>query len=157
MATPHVAGAAALLKACNRRFSNSQIYNILRNTARELGNGAFNEEYGHGIVDAEAAIGRCTVSPHPTEATLKIRKRYRQAQRLQPNSIHKESHLTKSILESEELSSKQQEIEKIEKKLKKPRLYTNIKAISSVNMKKIQHIPIFREDKTNGYQNRLNA
>jgi subtilisin family serine protease len=118
MATPHVAGVAALLKACNRRFSNSQIYNILRNTARELGDGAFNEEYGHGIVDAEAALERCTLSPIPTEATLKISKRYKQGKRLQPKSVHTEGHLTRSILESEELFSKQQEIERIEKKLK---------------------------------------
>jgi len=50
------------------------IYNILRNTARELGGSAFNEDYGHGIVYAEAVLGRYTLSPRPIEAILGIRK-----------------------------------------------------------------------------------
>jgi Subtilase family len=117
MATPHVAGVAALLKACNNRFSNSQIYNILRNTARELGGSSFNEEYGHGIVDAEAALDRCTLPVGPTEASLRIRKRRRQTKRILPRSVHTEGYLTGPILESEELTHSQEEIDKIEKRL----------------------------------------
>jgi len=84
MATPHVSGLAALLKACNRRLSNTQIYNIIRQTAREVGGTPFNEEYGHGIVDADAALNRCIVSPSPRTTSLPITE-YRQQIRDLPN------------------------------------------------------------------------
>lgn len=52
MATPHVAGAAALVKQKNPSWSNVQIRNHLKNTATSLGD---TWEYGSGLVNAEAA------------------------------------------------------------------------------------------------------
>jgi len=57
MATPHVAGVAALLAAQGRSVDN--IYSTLTSTARTpvLGlRGVFSPTYGYGIVDAAAAV-----------------------------------------------------------------------------------------------------
>ncbi|WP_059105057.1 S8 family peptidase [Shouchella shacheensis] len=52
MATPHVAGVAALVKQKNPSWSNSQIRNHLNSTATNVGNAQF---YGNGLVNADAA------------------------------------------------------------------------------------------------------
>ncbi len=57
MATPHVAGVAALLAAQGRSLQN--IYDAILTTARTPGaavRGVWNPEYGYGIVDAAAAV-----------------------------------------------------------------------------------------------------
>ncbi len=57
MATPHVAGVAALLAAQGR--SVDAIYGALTSTARTPGDavrGVFTPVYGYGIVDAQAAV-----------------------------------------------------------------------------------------------------
>ena len=56
MATPHVAGVAALLYAQGRDRGN--VLDALIDTARTpaLGTGLYTTDYGHGIVDAAAAV-----------------------------------------------------------------------------------------------------
>jgi serine protease len=57
MATPHVAGVAALLTAQGRGVS--QVYAVLKSTARTPGvaiRGTYTPTYGFGIVDAAAAV-----------------------------------------------------------------------------------------------------
>jgi len=57
MATPHVAGVAALLTAQGRDVF--QVYDVLKSTARTPGveeRGLYTPTYGFGIVDAEAAV-----------------------------------------------------------------------------------------------------
>jgi subtilisin family serine protease len=57
MATPHVAGVAALLAAQGRSVQN--IYDTLMTTARTPGSparGIYTPKYGYGIVDAAAAV-----------------------------------------------------------------------------------------------------
>ncbi len=66
MATPHVAGVAALLAAQGR--SRDNIRAALLDTARTpgVGTGAYTTAYGHGIVDAAAAVatpGAVAVAP----------------------------------------------------------------------------------------------
>ncbi|PTM59563.1 S8 family peptidase [Desmospora activa] len=53
MASPHVAGVAALVKSANPSLSNVQIRNILNTTAVPLG---AQNQYGNGLVDAAAAV-----------------------------------------------------------------------------------------------------
>lgn len=55
MAAPHVAGLAGLLAAQGR--SRIEIRNRIERTARDLGPTGKDEFYGHGLVDAAAAVG----------------------------------------------------------------------------------------------------
>jgi serine protease len=74
MATPHVAGVAALLAAQGRSVDN--IYSTLTSTARTPGaeaRGVFTAVYGYGIVDAAAAV----VAPGATATTTKARGKKR--------------------------------------------------------------------------------
>ncbi|CAN5256715.1 hypothetical protein BH23BAC3_BH23BAC3_32900 [soil metagenome] len=57
MATPHVSGAAALLRAQNPTWSNQQIVDQLLNTADHPTSSTRDDFYGHGILDVVAALG----------------------------------------------------------------------------------------------------
>jgi len=56
MASPHVAGVAALLLAKDPSLTPSQIRNILQSTAEDLGATGWDSTYGWGLVDAQAAL-----------------------------------------------------------------------------------------------------
>lgn len=56
MASPHVAGVAALLKTQDPARTNAQIRSILESTAEDLGTAGWDQYFGYGIVDAEAAL-----------------------------------------------------------------------------------------------------
>jgi subtilisin family serine protease len=62
MATPHVAGVAALVLSINPGLTGAQAAEILRQTARPLrdnpGDPIPNNNYGFGCVDAQAAVNR---------------------------------------------------------------------------------------------------
>jgi len=62
MASPHVAGVAALILSCNSNLTGVQAADIIRQTARPLRDNPAdpvpNDTYGFGCVDAKAAIGR---------------------------------------------------------------------------------------------------
>jgi hypothetical protein len=68
MATPHVAGVAALVKSVGPGLTSAQIADILRNTARPLRDNPAdpvpNDRYGHGLVNAAAAV-RAAAPPPP--------------------------------------------------------------------------------------------
>jgi serine protease len=55
MASPHVAGVAALVKACNPSLTNADVRTILESTAEDIGAVGKDDYFGHGIVDAFAA------------------------------------------------------------------------------------------------------
>lgn len=55
MATPHIAGVAALMKAANKKLTGAQVKDIMVKTAIPLGPNTANE-YGAGLIDAEAAV-----------------------------------------------------------------------------------------------------
>jgi len=57
MATPHVAGVAALVFSKNPGISNSDVRQTLRDTAIDLGATGKDDYYGYGLVDAEDAVG----------------------------------------------------------------------------------------------------
>jgi len=62
MASPHVAGVAALVMSCNGTLTAAQVADILRQTARPLRDAPAdpvpNNNYGFGCVDAAAAVAR---------------------------------------------------------------------------------------------------
>ena len=56
MATPHVAGVAALVKSIHPEYGPDEIRQVLQDTAQDLGAPGWDERYGHGLVDAYAAV-----------------------------------------------------------------------------------------------------
>jgi len=56
MATPHVAGIAALVWSCAPTATAAQIRNALDSTAMDLGAAGRDNSYGHGLVQAKAAL-----------------------------------------------------------------------------------------------------
>ncbi|KMN77685.1 S8 family serine peptidase, partial [Bacillus safensis] len=52
MASPHVAGAAALILSKNPNLTNSQVRQRLENTATPLGDSFY---YGKGLINVQAA------------------------------------------------------------------------------------------------------
>jgi subtilisin family serine protease len=67
MATPHVSGVACLVWSCNSSLTAAQVADILRQTARPLRDNPAdpvpNDNYGHGCVDAQAALQRACPQP----------------------------------------------------------------------------------------------
>ncbi len=64
MATPIVAGVAALVWSSNPHLSAQEVRGILQATAVDLGPAGRDDEYGFGLVDAEAAIRRAATNPY---------------------------------------------------------------------------------------------
>ncbi|HUO83797.1 MAG TPA: S8 family serine peptidase [Thermoanaerobaculia bacterium] len=62
MATPHVAGIAALLRGLMPEATPAQVFEALRSTARDLGDAGRDDTFGHGLVDAYAAARM--LAPH---------------------------------------------------------------------------------------------
>ena len=56
MATPHASAVAALVKGANPALSVTQMKDILRSTAADLGTSGYDTTYGYGIVNAQAAV-----------------------------------------------------------------------------------------------------
>lgn len=56
MASPHVAGVAALVWSKNPTFTRDQVQKALLSTARDLGTTGFDNYFGNGLLDANAAV-----------------------------------------------------------------------------------------------------
>jgi hypothetical protein len=69
MATPLVTGLVSLMWSRHPGFTHTAIRNCLTSTAVKLGAGAFNNAWGNGRIDAEAAL-RCGDLVFPTRFTL---------------------------------------------------------------------------------------
>jgi subtilisin family serine protease len=57
MATPHVAGALALLLSYNSTLTNTEARTILRQTAEDLASPGWDSLYGFGLINVSRAIG----------------------------------------------------------------------------------------------------
>ena len=56
MASPHVAGLAALIRSVNPGLDPGDVQSILATTALDLGSEGRNTEFGYGLIDAAAAV-----------------------------------------------------------------------------------------------------
>ena len=74
MASPHVAGIAALMKAANPDLTPTEIALILAETATDLGASGWDPYYGYGLVDAEAAVqlARKLLGAHFRDFTIRL-------------------------------------------------------------------------------------
>ena len=65
MATPHVAGVAALVWSARPSLHVDELEAVLRASAVDLGMPGRDDEYGDGLVDAQAALTQAIPSPLP--------------------------------------------------------------------------------------------
>lgn len=56
MASPHVAGVAALVLSAHPTYTNEQVRAALQSTAKDLGKAGWDKYYGYGLVNAYAAV-----------------------------------------------------------------------------------------------------
>ena len=69
-ATPHVAGAAALVKAANPSLNAAQVRMLIRMTADDLGPEGWDQRFGWGRVNAFAAVDAAKAGRIPPTADL---------------------------------------------------------------------------------------
>ena len=67
MASPVVAGVAALVRQVHPGWTPQQVEDQITSTAEDLGVNGRDPEYGWGLVDAAAAVGVATPSPTPQD------------------------------------------------------------------------------------------
>lgn len=75
MASPHVAGVAALIKSVDSNLTNVEIREIMTSTAFDLGDTGRDNWFGYGLVDADDAVataGIVTPPPNNTTPTVSI-------------------------------------------------------------------------------------
>lgn len=65
MASPHVAGVAALLISSGVATAPDDVRTALESTAKDLGDTGFDSQYGHGLIQADAALGWNPGEPPP--------------------------------------------------------------------------------------------
>ncbi len=72
MATPHVAGLAALVWSYAPSLTSSQIRDILQNTADDLGPPGWDQYYGYGRINASRALEMMALWPSPAQPVLVV-------------------------------------------------------------------------------------
>jgi subtilisin family serine protease len=70
MATPHVTGLASLVWSKVPQLTNSQVRDVLENTAVRLGSGSFDNAWGHGRVNAVHAVTKAGWDLTPVQLNL---------------------------------------------------------------------------------------
>ncbi len=65
MASPHVAGVAALILSLDPNLRPIEVRSILESSALDLGATGWDRYYGHGLLDAEEALNMVNSSPDP--------------------------------------------------------------------------------------------
>ncbi|WP_107995288.1 S8 family peptidase [Trichococcus paludicola] len=68
MASPHVAGVAALLMASDPNYTAEAVRNKMNQTALDLGDSGRDNQYGYGLVDTSSALGIVPVTNMPPVA-----------------------------------------------------------------------------------------
>lgn len=63
MAAPHVSGVAALVWSARPSLSPTQVRALLEKSAKDLGKSGYDTEYGHGLVQAQAALDALRQQP----------------------------------------------------------------------------------------------
>ena len=72
MATPHVAGLAALIWSLVPSLSQVEVRNYIQTTANDLGSAGWDQYFGYGRIDARPALEGISLQTSPTLLTLLI-------------------------------------------------------------------------------------
>jgi len=67
MASPHVAGLAALIWSQNPSWTNQEVRAQIRNTAQDLGSSGWDSKFGYGRIDADAALNSQQTTATPAD------------------------------------------------------------------------------------------
>lgn len=70
MATPHVAGVVALIRQANPDLDVTSVKEILMTTALDLGEAGEDNSYGHGFIDAFAAVSEALTNVGTVSGTV---------------------------------------------------------------------------------------
>jgi serine protease len=70
MASPHVAGVAALVWSIDSGLTNAEVRDILETTAEDLGTSGWDQYFGYGLVDAYAACLEAGGTPDITPPVI---------------------------------------------------------------------------------------
>jgi subtilisin family serine protease len=74
MATPHVAGLAALVWSQSPGLTNGEVAAQIKNTAEDLGPSGWDQQFGYGRINTAAAMGvQQTSSTEYTELNYVVR------------------------------------------------------------------------------------
>lgn len=65
MASPHIAGAAALVRSHGNATTPDELREALQSTARDLGSAGWDNTYGWGLIDVPAALAWIAGTPPP--------------------------------------------------------------------------------------------
>ncbi|NJN98732.1 MAG: peptidase S8 [Anaerolineales bacterium] len=68
MASPHVAGLAALIWSQDTSLTQKQVWAQIKNTAQDLGTSGWDSQFGYGRINAAAAMGTTQIAAATTEA-----------------------------------------------------------------------------------------
>ena len=74
MATPHVAGLAALLFSLNPQLTNAQVRELIETNADDLGTTGWDPYFGSGRINARKALAAVAPSPQPSPTRRRIRR-----------------------------------------------------------------------------------
>jgi hypothetical protein len=71
-ATPNVTGVASLLWSANKDLTAAEIKEILSQTAYDLGTAGYDEDYGYGFINADAAVRRAIALKSTSTSTTSL-------------------------------------------------------------------------------------
>jgi thermitase len=65
MASPHVTALAALVRSANPQLKNTEVYEIIRKSAQDLGDPGKDKYYGYGLIDVVKAVKAANPPKNP--------------------------------------------------------------------------------------------
>lgn len=65
MASPHVTALAALIRSVNPNLKNTEVMQIMRDTAQDVGPAGKDKYFGYGLIDVVAALKKAEASKNP--------------------------------------------------------------------------------------------
>ncbi|WP_079910528.1 S8 family peptidase [Paenibacillus sp. 32352] len=65
MASPHVTALAALIRSVNPQLKNTEVMQIMRDTAQDIGPKGKDPYYGYGLIDVVAALNKAQGNKNP--------------------------------------------------------------------------------------------
>lgn len=87
MASPHVTALAALIRSVNPALKNTEVMDIMRHTAQDIGPKGQDKYFGYGLIDVVAALKSAEASKTPGGTTAAENKAGEGQQVTEPGSI----------------------------------------------------------------------